>query len=204
MTRRDLIASVVIGAGVGALSQLILTNVAGSFGLELTALFRTEVFIGFTLLAPTALFILSLLGRVIPVLYQFGKFAAVGTLNTFVDIGVLNLLIVLFGTPGTWGYRVFKSLSFIAGTTNSFLWNKFWTFEAHEPANFMQTVKFYFAAFIGFVLNVGLASYVFSSVVRPVSVSPDAWASVGALVGVAAAFFWDFLAYKFWVFKKAA
>ena len=52
------------------------------------------------------------------------------------------------------------------------------------------------------MLNVGLASFVFSNVVRPASVTPNLWANVGALVGVGAAFIWDFLGYKYFVFKK--
>ncbi len=202
MKRRDWIASVIIGATVGLLSQPILANVASQFDLALTPTVRLAIFLSFTILAPAALFIIYLASKLVSVLYQFGKFAAVGTLNTFVDIGVLNLEILLVGTPAIWGFRFMKGISFIAATTNSFLWNKFWTFNSREPANVPQTVKFYTAAVIGFLLNVGFASYVFSSVSRPMAVSPNTWANVGALAGVAAAFLWDFLAYKLWVFKK--
>lgn len=204
MKRNDLLAAGIIGAAVGLLSQPILANVAGSFRLDLTFTLRTEIFVGFTLLAPLGLFILSLLGKLLPVLYQFGKFAAVGTLNTFVDIGVLNLEVMIFGAPSAWGYRIFKAASFLTATTNSFLWNKFWTFDSREAANFTQTVKFYSAAAIGFLLNVGSASYVFSDVSRPAGVSVNLWVNAGAIVGVAASFLWDFLAYKYWVFKKTS
>lgn len=204
MKRGDLRAITIIGAAVGLLSQPILANVAGSFNLNLTLTLRAAVFAGFTILAPLALFVLYLLGKFLPVLYQFGKFAAVGVLNTFVDIGVLNLEILAFGTPTAWSFRIFKAVSFFAGTSNSFLWNKFWTFDSREPANVRQTVKFYGAAVVGFLLNVGFASYVFSDIARPASISPNLWANVGAIVGVAAAFLWDFLAYKYLVFKKPA
>jgi len=138
------------------------------------------------------------------VLYQFGKFAAVGTLNTFVDIGVLNLEILIFGTPAAWPYRIFKAISFLAATTNSFFWNKFWTFDSRGPANPAQTIKFYLVAIGGFLINVGIASYVFSGVARPVAISANLWANIGALAGVASGFLWDFLGYKYVVFKKPA
>lgn len=202
MKRTDLWASLAIGAAVGLLSQPILANIAGQFHLALTYRLRIETFIGFTILAPVALYILYLLSRLIKVLYQFGKFAAVGTLNSFVDIGVLNLEILLFGAPGVWGYRFFKAISFLCATTNSYAWNKFWTFEAREPVNARQAVKFYAAAVIGFLLNVGFASYVFSDVARPTSISTNVWANVGALAGIAASFLWDFLAYKYLVFRE--
>jgi putative flippase GtrA len=204
MTKKDFRLISIIGAAVGLLSQPILVTLAGSFGINLTTGLRLAVFAGFTILAPLALLTLSFLGRIMPVLYQFGKFAAVGVLNTMVDVGVLNLEIVIFGTPSAWPYRIFKAISFLAATTNSFFWNKFWTFNSPEPANPSQTVKFYLVAIGGFLLNVGVASYVFSSVVRPLSVSPNLWANIGAIAGVASAFLWDFLGYKYLVFKKTA
>lgn len=202
MKRNDLWAALAIGAAVGLLSQPILANIAGQFHLTLTYGLRAATFLGFTILAPAALYVLYLLSKFIKVLFQFGKFAAVGTLNSFVDIGVLNVEILLFGTPGVWGYRFFKGISFLCATTNSYLWNKIWTLQAREPMNAKQAVKFYAAAIIGFFLNVGFASYVFSGVARPAGVSPNVWANVGALAGIAASFLWDFLAYKYLVFRE--
>jgi putative flippase GtrA len=201
MKRRDLWCILAIGAAVGLLAQPIL---AGSLSFALTPMMRVGIFLGFTILAPLALFILAWLGKFMPVLYQFGKFAAVGTLNTFVDIGVLSLEILILGTPGILIYVIFKTVSFLAATTNSFLWNKFWTFDSKEPANPSQTLKFYAVAVIGFILNVGLASYVFGGITNPEGISPVLWAKIAAFAGVAAAFLWDFLGYKYFVFKKTA
>jgi putative flippase GtrA len=203
MTKKDWKAITAIGALVGLLLQPILSTLVGTAHADLlTWPLRIAVLVGFTILAPMALVILYFIGKLVPVIYQFGKFAAVGVLNTFVDLGVLNLEIVMLGTPGVWVYRIFKTVSFLAATTNSFLWNKYWTFNSQEPASAKQTIEFYGVAVVGFLLNVGLASYVFSNVSRPVSVSPNLWANIGALVGVAAAFIWNFIGYKFWVFKK--
>ena len=201
MKRRDWISIVVIGGAVGLLSQAILANV---FSTPPTLALRVGVFAGFTILAPLALVVLYWLGKFVPVLYQFGKFAAVGVMNTFVDVGVLNLEILIVGSPGAWGYRMMKAVSFVAATTNSFFWNKFWTFDSREPANASQTVKFYAVAVVGFLLNVGVASVVFTNVMHPAAISNKQWANVGALAGVAASFLWDFLGYKYLVFKKTA
>ncbi len=201
MKRRDWIAIVVIGAAVGLLSQAILANV---LTIPLTLTIRVGVFAGFTVLAPLALAILYAFGKFVPVLYQFGKFAAVGVLNTFVDVGTLNLEILIMGAPGAWGYRIMKAVSFLAATTNSFFWNKFWTFDSREPADAAQTIKFYAVAVVGFLLNVGVASVVFTNIGHPAAISDKQWANVGALAGVAASFLWDFLGYKYLVFKKTA
>ena len=204
MRRGDLWAALSIGAAVGILFQPILANLAGQFGTAPTWALRTEAFFGFTILAPLALYALFLASRWVPVLYQFGKFAAVGTLNSFIDVGVLNLEILMFGAPGAGIYPVMKTISLLAATTNSYFWNRRWTFGAHDQASVRQAGAFYAVAAVGFLLNVGVASYVFSVIARPGGIAPAVWANVGALAGVLAAFLWDFLAYKYWVFRKPA
>ena len=206
MTKKDLKLILVIGAAVGLLCQPILTNlVHGSAALaklfgtsELSLNVRIIFFLIFFICAPLALWILSVLSRIVPVLYQFGKFAAVGTLNSFIDVGILNVEILLSGVPsGGAYYPIFKGISFLSGTTNSFFWNKYWTFKAHEKKTVSETAKFYVFATVGFALNVGAATLVVHF--HPAS---NLWANAGALAGIAASFFWDFVAYKYFVFKK--
>jgi putative flippase GtrA len=199
MNKGDLTKVTIIGGLVGLLVQPILNNVIhGGVGMGL----RAAAFFAFLILAPVALTILAWLGKKISVIYQFGKFAAVGTLNSFVDVGVLNLELLAVGTPGAWTYRILKSVSFLSATTNSFFWNKFWTFDSREPASVGQTVKFYAVAVVGFFLNVAIASYVFSNITPPAGMSSALWANVGALCGILVVFIWNFLGYKYLVFKK--
>lgn len=199
MKKGDLLKITIIGALVGLLVQPVLATIF-VHGVNFST--RVIVFVALLFLAPIALAVLSWLGKWIPVLYQFGKFAAVGTLNSFVDLGVLNLEILAVPSPGVWTYRILKSISFLCATTNSFFWNKLWTFDSREPANIAQTVKFYGIAIIGFFLNVAIASYVFSNIKAPASFSPALWANVGALCGILVVFVWNFLGYKYLVFKK--
>ena len=198
MTKKDFLCILVIGFAVGLLAQPIIGNLVSQLSLAL----RFAVFFGFLVLAPLLLFIAYLIGKFIPVIYQFAKFAAVGTLNTFIDFGVLNLEIFLFNASSGILYSVFKGISFLAATTNSFFWNKYWTFNSKTPANPKETLKFYVVAIVGWVINVSLASFVVNVLSRPISFSPNLWANVGALVGVAGSFLWDFLGYKFIVFKQ--
>ena len=203
MKRNDLYAATAIGAEVGLLIQPILANL-GSFAILANPTFalRLEIFIFITILAPLALWILFLLGKLVPVLYQFGKFAAVGALNTFIDLGVLNLIIFLTGIAGGIGYSLFKAISFLCATTNSFFWNKYWTFNAKGAATGKETGSFFLFAAIGWVLNVSIATFIVNGLARPASLDPRVWANIGGLFGVAGSFLWDFLSYKFFVFKE--
>lgn len=196
--RRDFGTVTIIGVAIGVLAQPVLTNVIP----VVTPALRAGVFFGAVLLAPFALFIAYLLGKIVPSLYQFAKFGAVGTLNSFIDFAVLNVVITLTGiTAGFW-YAVFKSVSFLCATTNSFLWNRWWTFGQSQTSS-AQTVQFYGVALVGWVINVGVASFVVNVIGIPAGISLPQWANIGAFAGVAASFLFNFFGYKLWVFRRS-
>ncbi len=199
INRRDFLFVTVIGGLVGLLIQPVLSNVV----INLTLPLRVAIFAGLLVFAPIALFVAHLIGRKIPVLYQFAKFSAVGTLNAFVDFGILNIEILATNiVAGPW-YSVMKGVSFLAATTNSFFWNKHWTFHAENRATTGEVVKFYTIAIVGGVLNIGIASLVVNGIGAPAGMNPKLWANIGALAGIFATLLWNFLGYKFLVFKKA-
>jgi putative flippase GtrA len=198
INKKDFGLVMIIGALVGLLVQPMIQNLASSLAI----IIRIGIFIGFLVLAPLALFVAYLIGKNIPVIYQFAKFAAVGTLNSFVDFGVLNLLIFLTQIPEGREYTIFKTISFLSATTNSYFWNRYWTFESKEKPQIEEAAKFYAIAIIGGILNITVASYVVNGIMRPESISPNLWANIGAFFGICSALLWNFLGYKFLVFKK--
>lgn len=200
MTKKDWKAILAIGAAVGLLVQPILANTITN--VHLTPMVRVGIFAFFVLFAPFALWLCSLIAKIWKAFYQFGQFAAVGTLNSFIDIGVFNLETFLYGTSAisTVLFAVFKAISFLCATTNSFFWNKRWTFHEEHKANAGQVTGFYTIAIIGWVLNVAVATFT-------KSVGPDTrlWVDVvSPLVGILTTFIWNFIGYKYVVFKKRA
>lgn len=198
MIKRDLWASLIIGVAVGLLIQPILANTLTS--LYLTLPLRAGILVFFAVLAPFALWLCAQIGKLWKAFYQFGQFAAVGTLNSFIDVGIFNVETFFYGSiPGTLLFAVFKGISFLCATTNSFFWNRNWTFGATSgKANAGQVTEFYTVAIIGWFVNVGVATLVKSS-------GPDTkvWVNVVApLVGIVATLLWNFLGYKYFVFKK--
>lgn len=205
MIKKDLGFGVIIGAAVGLLIQPIITNVGENIALLGSApslAVRAGIFCLFLLVGPVGIYIGYIIGRLHPVIYQFAKFAATGTLNTFINLGALNVLITQTGITSGIGYALLVLVGFLLATTNSFVWNKFWTFGAGEGGvKLGQTLSFYILTAIGALLNVGVASFVVNYVANP-GISAATWANVGGLAGVAASFAWNFLGYKFFVFKK--
>ena len=147
------------------------------------------------------LVVVSYLSRWISVLWQIGKFIVVGGLNTFVDFGVLNLLILITGVASGVGFSIFKAVSFAVAVINSYFWNKHWTFEA-ETKKKAEFIEFFVVSVIGLGINVGVASFVVNALNAPTGMSEVAWANIGAFIAVAVSLIWNFIGYKFIVFKK--
>ncbi|MCR4328529.1 MAG: GtrA family protein [Patescibacteria group bacterium] len=197
MIRKDFVIVTSIGVAIGILAQPILTNVVP----VITPALRAGVIIGCTVFSPFALFVAYFLGLRVPALYQFAKFGAVGTLNTLISFGLLNLQSLVFHVTSGMLIPVFATVAFVGATTNSFFWNKFWTFGSRENAHTGEAFKFYLVSFIGWGVNVSTVSFVVN-VIPHSGISPEIWLNVGGLCGVAASFLLNFLGYKFWVFKN--
>jgi putative flippase GtrA len=195
--KKDFYLVAIIGFLVGWLVLMPIKN----FGYEIKPLLILISVVGLTLFAPLALFILKFLGKFWPVLEQFGKFAAVGTLNTLLYLAVINLLILLTDIAKGTYYSVFVVVGYLVSTTNSYVWNKFWTFQNRSPATFAEYGRFAFFTFIGILLNASTASLIVNVIGAPVGVNLKLWANVGALVAVAVTLFWNFSTYRRFVFK---
>lgn len=203
INKKDVITALVIGAGVGLLLQPVISNFGTSIQNRVLIpliVLRLIVFAGAVIGFPLAI---GLINWIVPALYQFGKFASVGVLNTTIDLGVFNLETFLYAAlPGTGLFAVLKSISFLTATTNSFFWNKHWTFEARTTYERNETVRFYGVAIVGGLLNVGVAT-----AARTVGVGtfiPEKMLVnlVAPACGILSAFLWDFFGYKYFVFKK--
>lgn len=192
-----------IGAAAGFLTGIfvipVLINIQAVSGLPLLAgmpvalafLFSFGVWLG------------RFLSRWFPFMHQFGKFAAVGFLNFSIDFGVLNLLIFVSGFNAGLAFSAFKALSFLAANVNSYLWNKFWTFRAGGEGNYAgEYSRFLTVSLVGLGINVGIASLVVNLIGPQFGIGPTLWANLGAVAGAALGLVWNFVGYKFIVFRK--
>lgn len=139
----------------------------------------------------------------IPSLFEFTKFSLVGVLNSGVDFGILNSLILATGMASGGAFVGFKSISVTLGVINSYVWNKFWTFDASKSADARRE----FAAFMivtvaAVAVNVLGADIIVNVIGAPRGVSPKLWANFGAISGAGLTLFTNFFGYKFFVFRK--
>ncbi len=73
---------------------------------------------------------------------QFLRFCIIGTSNAVIDFGVLNLLLWLYPTTNTWKTLEYNSLAVLLASTNSFFWNKYWTFQQRNPVTSQEVYRF--------------------------------------------------------------
>jgi len=208
MSKKDYYLAFLAGLLIGLLFLPILKAAKP----ELYGRFSFFVVILFFLGAPFGLAIFHMIARKISVFWQLGKFGVTGVLNFCVDLGVLSLLIFFFqayfsidskaavfsGLAFFTFYSIFKSISFITANINSYYWNKYWAFHT-EGDKKSEFVQFFIVSIIGFIVNVVVASLVFKSVA---GFSAGQAGLLGAMVGSIAGLAWNFVGYKFIVFKK--
>ena len=200
MRKSDVVASLVIGEAAGLLMLGIGQNLVLPSGLRGVLPWLPVVFPVFTVAAMAAG---SFVGRRIAVAYQFSKFLLVGGLNFLIDLGVLNLLIFLTGIASGFYAVTFKAAAFLTAVVSSFLWNKFWTFRAGGSSGAaLQFTEFLMVSVIGFFLNVGLFAF-FNDFVGPrAGIDQTTWATVSAFLAALTGLFWNFVGYKFFVFRR--
>jgi len=198
--RLDIILSAVIGEIAALLMVAVSRNLALPSGIQSAVSLLPFVFPFFTI----GVMIVGIWFRTrLDVAYQFSKFLLVGGSNFLVDLAVLNLFIAL--TVITQGFyaAVFKAVSFLVAMSWSFVWNKFWTFRSasiHRAP--IQFAEFFAVSVVGILINVGTFAFTNSVVGPQAGIDQRTWASVSAAAAAVAGLLWNFLGYKFLVFRR--
>ncbi len=133
---------------------------------------------------------------------QLRRFLLVGCINTALDLGVLNLLIILthVGQRGPW-FTLFKAGSFSVALVNSYFMNHGWTFRHHgKSRSVMQAGHFVIVSLIGALLNISSSSYI-ATFIPPIAGAEKFWPTIAALVGAACGLGCNFLGYRHVVFS---
>ena len=187
---------------IGFLAGGLVLPTAFNLGFKITPTLILFSVFSFTFLAPLLLAIIYYFGRFWPGLRQFGKFCAVGVLNTFLGFSVLNLLMNFTGITRGLFYSLFITAAFLVSATNSYFWNKFWSFQSQSSTSPSEFSRFLLFTFIGFLINNGVASFL-NNIIGPLgNISPIIWANISALIAIAFSFLWNFTSYRLIIFKK--
>ena len=134
---------------------------------------------------------------------QFAKFVVVGVLNTGVDFLILNLEMLFTGINQGPGMFAQNAVSFSVATVNSYFLNKKWSFQdktTKEQGH--QFSQFLIVSIVGLIINSSTV-YLITSCIDPLfGISPTLWANLAKAAATGISLIWNFIGYKFFVFKK--
>jgi len=198
MKRIDLILSIITAEGVAGLFIWLIRN------SPLNLPFLNWFFpILFPILAVFGIWIAEIIGRKFLFIYQLAKFVLVGAFFAVFDLIILNSLMAYFGITKEeiLKYSIFVIISFIVVTTFKYFANKYWAFEKMEKERMEKEFGIFFlVTAISGIIQVGVASLLFKFLI--LIVSPLLAGNAGKILGILVASIWNFICYKFLVFKK--
>ena len=183
MTKNDIIFAIICGLSVAWIG----VDFFGDYGLIL--------FLIFPALSVLGLWIVELIGRKYLFVHQFGKFGLAGALASVVDIKVFQLLFLFLPFS-----LACKAISFFIAAIVKYLSDKYWTFQKNEKKNMhIEMLKFFGVVATGSLLNV--ASFYFFSKIK-VGLPFKTWQEASIIFAILITAIWNFVGYKFIVFKK--
>lgn len=217
-SKKDLIISLIVGEIAAWLLLILARGLLSPDGYEKFRWLLKILPIIFPVICAVCLYLAFLISKKVAVIYQIAKFVLIGGLNTLLDWGILTLLIFIFRgyfsieakdvllTIFSFSiafYSLYKAISFVLASVNSYAWNKFWTFKRMTTEKMSKEfLQFFVVTLIGFLINVGIASGIFK-LVKPIGeLNSDQWGILAAVVATAISMVWNFIGYKFIVFEE--
>ena len=139
---------------------------------------------------------------------RFYRFAIVGVSGTIVDFSVFNILANLFSLEPV----IASVFSFSFGLLNNFIWNRHWTFpESKSSAFIKQMMQFGTVSLIGLAIRTSI----FALIEKPITSILDQIIrqnmiissriigyNLALAISITFVLFWNFLANRYWTYKK--
>lgn len=134
--------------------------------------------------------------------FQLGKYGVIGVLNTMLNAGVYNFFIFITNIYSGFTLDLFFIIAFIITVTNSFIWNKFWSFSEKNIENIKaEAIKFFGISAAVASVNAVILHTVVNVIGAPYSVDPKIWANIALGFTIITAFLGNFFSYKYIVFS---
>ncbi len=135
--------------------------------------------------------------------WQIARFAIVGCLNTVIDLLVLNALLWLFPTQNTLIVLGFNSFAYTTGAINSFLLNKYWTFQRQGRITIGEVLRFLLTTGAG-VLCSDVLLWGAVVVLRPLIANQMVLTNIAKIVAVLGMATISYLGMRLWVFVRTS
>ena len=191
MKRNDIIFSLICGLAVAWVATDFAPTIRGAPGW-ITGLI---IFVLLPVLSVSGFLLCDILGRKFLFIRQAGKFVLAGAFADVIDIKVFQIVFLFLPVS-----LLVKAVSFIIATAIKYWANKHWTFEQHSKDEVgREAVGFFVVTLIGLAIDI-VSFYYFKKI--QVGISAKLWVELSIIFAALVASIWNFLGYKFLVFKK--
>jgi putative flippase GtrA len=133
--------------------------------------------------------------------WQIFRFCLVGGLNTGIDLLILNGLLWIWPTQNTEHLLVYNSFAYAFGAINSFILNKYWTFQNRQQTTYGEVLRFALTTACGIICN-DIILWIASSFLHPVMINATLWANASKVLAISGTFMISYLGMRLWVFAR--
>jgi putative flippase GtrA len=141
------------------------------------------------------LWLSEIIGKKILFVHQAGKYVLAGSLADVIDIKIFQFLFFL--APFS---LIFKGISFLVATAIKYFANKQWAFQKPGKEDIKkEAVWFFLVTLIG--LSIDIVSFYYFSLIK-LNIAVHLWQEISIIFAALVAAIWNFIGYKFIVFKK--
>lgn len=134
-------------------------------------------------------------------LWQIIRFGIVGVINSAVDILALNILLLCFPTHNANTLLLYNSIAATLAAFNSYLMNKYWTFQRGRVVARGELLRFATLSVIAFLCNDSIV-WIAAQILRPVIADPTLWANTSKLTAIGGSTIISYFGMNFWVFSS--
>src|SRR6266566_7074511 len=136
-------------------------------------------------------------------IWQFMQFGLVGCVNTSIDLLVLNGLLWLWPGQNIARLLLFNTLAYTFGALNSFVFNRYWTFQREGPPNAREAARFLLVTLAAIACN-DLLLWFMRNILHPAHLDPTLWTNVSKVVAIGSTILLSYLGMRLWVFVQSS
>lgn len=134
---------------------------------------------------------------------QITRFGFTGILNTCIDYGIFNILVVTTGINSGWQLGLINLLAVGTAAANSYFMNRKWTFSSRDNNIPGELSRFALATGLGMIIN-SLLVVAVSGWASRLPLSLFIILNAGKLLGALFSAIWNFVLYRQWVFSSGS
>lgn len=209
------IADIILALVFGRIIGFLFGDFLRGWGIDVGFYWGLVIWVAFPLFSLFCLWIAHIIGKKLLFVFQLAKFCLVGAVATIIDLKIFEFLIWIFFGPLPFIPIISKSVSFLISNSLKYLGHKYWAFGEYQLASEphfdvaqddqrnvkTEITQFFFITLIGLLINT-ISFYLFMKVSAPFSIPDVIWVKLAVIFAAITSALWNFLGYKFLVFKR--